>query len=168
MSPTLGTVLVVDDEASVLCVSEAILKTVGIDVETAESGDEAVEKIRERAKDNRKYAAVILDLTMPGGPSGFEVLEAIHEIDPVLPVIACSGYFQEDARELCRSIGFAEVLAKPHSPDALNSLVRRVVMAASFNEHGEGQDAARGGESRPRQPATTAAASTESAASGTT
>jgi CheY-like chemotaxis protein len=64
---------------------------------------------------------------MPGGPSGFETLERLHLLDERLPVIACSGYFQEDARELCQAIGFAEILAKPFSPDVLGSVMRRVL-----------------------------------------
>ena len=127
-----GTVLVVDDESSVRAVTEAILKTNGADVHSAESGPDAVVIAEAFYEGGGRYTAVILDLTMPGGPSGFETLERLHEMDPHLPVIACSGYFQEDARDLCRAIGFAEILSKPFTPDVLSSVIRRVL--ASGNE----------------------------------
>ncbi|MCB1212522.1 MAG: hypothetical protein KDK97_24570, partial [Verrucomicrobiales bacterium] len=47
------------------------------------------------------------------------------------PVIACSGYFQEDARDLCRAIGFAEILSKPFSPDVLGSVMRRALVSGN-------------------------------------
>ena len=126
-----GTVLVVDDENAVRVVTEAILKTNGVDVHSAESGPDAVVVAEAFYESGGRYSAVILDLTMPGGPSGFETLERLHQVDAHLPVIACSGYFQEDARDLCRAIGFADILAKPFTPDVLSSVIRRVLASGS-------------------------------------
>jgi CheY-like chemotaxis protein len=70
---------------------------------------------------------VILDLTMPGGASGFEVLEWLRACDPALPVIACSGYFQGDVRELCQAIGFVDVLHKPFNLETLGVSVRQAM-----------------------------------------
>jgi CheY-like chemotaxis protein len=73
------------------------------------------------------YSATLLDLTMPGGPSGFETLEVLRSIAPQMPVIACSGYFQDDARELCQAIGFYDIISKPYNFDVLGGCVRRAV-----------------------------------------
>jgi CheY-like chemotaxis protein len=52
-------------------------------------------------------------------------MESIQQADPAITVIACSGYFQEDARDLCQAIGFADVLQKPYTLDHLVNTVRR-------------------------------------------
>ena len=117
-------ILVVDDEAPLLAVAQAILQTVGLTPATASEGGDAVKWVQERIDAKLPVSLVILDLTMPGGLSGFETLEAMREICPNLPVIACSGFFAEGARDLCQAIGFTDILAKPYSPDALLRFAR--------------------------------------------
>lgn len=121
-----GTLLVVDDEPSVLAIAAAILNTADISPFKARNGEEAIEVLRREHDQGRRINIVILDLTMPGGLSGFETLEALRKIDPTIKVIACSGFFQEGALELCQSIGFTNILAKPYTPDSLLGLIRRV------------------------------------------
>ncbi len=118
-------VLVVDDEPHILAVAKTILESQNFDVTTCESGDDAVDHIRSGCDQSNRFAVVILDLTMPGGKSGFEVLEGILAIDQDAAVIACSGYFQEDARDLCQAIGFADILNKPYALEHLCATVRR-------------------------------------------
>jgi CheY-like chemotaxis protein len=120
-----GRILVVDDEPHVLAVAKAILDSHGFDVTVTDSGSHALALLREAVAQNNRFAVMVLDLTMPGGLSGFEVMEAIQQADPNTMVVACSGYFQEDARGLCQAIGFAEVLQKPYTLDHLVNTVRR-------------------------------------------
>jgi len=120
-----GRVLVIDDESHVLSIATMMLTSQGFDVVPSESGDQGVELLLKSMHTEQQINAVVLDLTMPGGLSGFDVLEQLLEISPYLPVIACSGYFQEDARELCQSIGFADVLQKPYTLEQLCNTVRR-------------------------------------------
>lgn len=129
MPPTFSAscVLLIDDEPQVLSVGRAVLVSQGFEVACAASGDQAVELLAYALEQGHRYAACVLDLTMPGGLSGFDVLDQLHQVDPGLPVIACSGYFQEDARELCQSIGFYDILAKPYTPDVICTLVRRAI-----------------------------------------
>ena len=125
--PTLGAncVLLVDDDPHVLAVGKAVLQTQHFEVVCAASGEIALDLMRHAQDNGSSYGAVVLDLTMPGGASGFEVLTMMREFDPNVGVVACSGYFQEDARQLCQAIGFYDVLAKPYNPDALCTMVRR-------------------------------------------
>ena len=120
-----GRVMIIDDEPLVLSLALMMLKSQGFDTVGAESGQVGIEKLIEFDATDPPIQLVVLDLTMPGGLSGFEVLEQLLAISPHLPVIACSGYFQEDARELCQSIGFADVLQKPYAPEHLCDVVRR-------------------------------------------
>jgi CheY-like chemotaxis protein len=126
-NPINGKILVVDDEPSVLAIAAAILNTIAVTPIKARTGEEAVAAMKAEAAEGRRIALVIQDLTMPGGMSGFETMEALREIDPDIRVIACSGFFQEGALELCRSIGFTSILAKPYTPDSLLGLIRRTL-----------------------------------------
>ncbi|MBE7497356.1 MAG: response regulator [Verrucomicrobiaceae bacterium] len=128
--PGSNCVLLVDDEPKVLAVGKAVLGSAGFEVICASSGEIAIELVRHAADAGSRYAAIVLDLTMPGGPSGFDVLASILEIDSNAAIVACSGYFQSDARELCRAIGFYDVLAKPYNLDALCTVVRRAIARA--------------------------------------
>jgi len=121
-----GAILVVDDEPSVLAIAAAILNTVDIRPLKARNGEEAIEALKREQEQGRRVSTAILDLTMPGGLSGFETLEALRQIDPNIKIIACSGFFQEGALDLCQSIGFNNILAKPYTPDSLLGIIRRV------------------------------------------
>ncbi len=120
-----GRILVVDDEPQMLAVAKAILNAHGMEVAVTECGNQALEMFSESLDRPDRFSVVILDLTMPGGLSGFEVMEALHKLDSDICVIACSGYFQEDARDLCQAIGFTDVLQKPYTLEHLVATVRR-------------------------------------------
>ena len=120
-----GRILVVDDEPQMLAVAKAILNANGLEAEVCDSGEKALQVFGESLQTGHRFSCVVLDLTMPGGLSGFEVMEQLQKLDPDLSVIACSGYFQEDARDLCQAIGFSDVLQKPYTLEHLVATVRR-------------------------------------------
>jgi CheY-like chemotaxis protein len=104
-------ILVVDDEVQVLAVAKAILEAHGFRVSIAKSGEAALEQLGQ-ANVAEAFDVVVLDLSMPGGLSGFEVLERVRKQNHDLPIVACSGYFQDNAREMCQAIGFSDILPK--------------------------------------------------------
>ncbi|TDU73223.1 response regulator receiver domain-containing protein [Prosthecobacter fusiformis] len=122
---THGRILVVDDEHQMLAVTKAILNAHGMEVVATDCGAQALQLFQESLQTPDRFSVVVLDLTMPGGLSGFEVMEQLHKVDPDLCVIACSGFFQEDARDLCQAIGFTDVLQKPYTLEHLVATVRR-------------------------------------------
>ncbi|MDH4455214.1 MAG: response regulator [Verrucomicrobiota bacterium] len=120
-------VLIVDDEPHVLAVGKAVLEAHCLETLAARTGEEALAIVRHGLQTGERVTVVILDLTMPGGASGFEVLDWLRACDPALPVIACSGYFQGDVRELCQAIGFVDVLHKPFNLETLGVSVRQAM-----------------------------------------
>ncbi|SKA89690.1 Response regulator receiver domain-containing protein [Prosthecobacter debontii] len=120
-----GRILVVDDEPQMLAVAKAILNAHGMEVEVSDTGSQALQMVAHSIQTHNRFATVVLDLTMPGDISGFETLDGLKKIDAELPVIACSGFFQEDARDLCMAIGFTDVLQKPYTLEHLVATVRR-------------------------------------------
>jgi PAS domain S-box-containing protein len=100
--------LLVDDEAPVRDTAAALLRACGYEVETANDGAAALERLRQGPRD---FHAAILDLTMPGlcGP---ELLAACRELNPDLPVLLVSGYSATAAGDMLVAPRTA-FLAKP-------------------------------------------------------
>jgi len=122
--PGRPTVLLVDDEPALLTVGSAILSTLDLNIVAARSGEEAMLTVA----GHDQPSLVLLDLAMPGGMSGLETFDAMHEKHPNIPIVACSGFFGDGAEEMCQHLGFAGMLPKPYTADSLVSVVRRVLM----------------------------------------
>lgn len=128
-----GSLLLVDDEAALRTVGKAILSTLNLRITTAPSGEDCLTELQDRQTQGTLPDVILLDLTLPGGISGLDTFDQIQDHYPTIPVIACSGYFGDDAENVCQRLGFAEVLSKPYTPDGLINVVRRVLMKL----HGE-------------------------------
>ena len=119
-----GPVLLVDDDADDLVALRATLDPLGLEIVTAESGDEALRLILAR-----DFAVVVLDLVMPR-MNGFEVCSLIRERERCrgMPVIILSGFDEDGAKELrgWRPDGF-EYMRKPVEPQALRARVAECV-----------------------------------------
>jgi PAS domain S-box-containing protein len=82
-------ILFVDDEENIRTLVAEVLQREGCQVETAASGEEALQMLRE--KGGLYYHLLITDLTMPG-LSGIHLARQVYGIAPDLPIILCSGY----------------------------------------------------------------------------
>lgn len=118
-------VLLVDDEPALLTVGTAILSTLDLNIIAARSGEEALMMVA----GPDAPSLILLDLAMPGGMSGLEAFDVLHEKHPSIPIVACSGFFGDGAEEMCQHLGFAGMLPKPYTADSLVSVVRRVLMS---------------------------------------
>ncbi|MFA6349446.1 MAG: response regulator [Candidatus Omnitrophota bacterium] len=93
-------ILVVDDEPDFLELFCIRLKANGFDVITAVNGAEALEKV-----DNEKPDAVLLDVMLPPGIDGLEVLKRIRKKDKKLPVFMISAYSTDEMFKLSEKFG---------------------------------------------------------------
>jgi len=109
-----GDVLVLDDEEEVREVARAILEEFGYRVDCAASGSEALQCFERQMARGGRYVAVILDLTVPGGPGGKEVVGELRRLDPQLRAIVSSGYSNDPILANHRDFGFNAVLSKPY------------------------------------------------------
>ncbi|MBL4774560.1 MAG: response regulator [Mariprofundus sp.] len=118
-----GTVLVVDDEATIREVASAMLEDVGFDVITAVDGLDGVEVFRQHQD---KIVLVLLDMTMPrmGGEACFRELRRIQSD---VRVILSSGYNEQDATSHFAGKGLAGFIQKPYSPDQLTEKLQDIL-----------------------------------------
>ncbi len=114
-------VLVVDDARLNLVVIRGLLKNSGIQIDTAMSGQEAIEKLR-----SDHFDLVFLDHMMPE-LDGMETLTRIladPEIDMEgVSVIALTANALSGAREMYTGHGFTDYLSKPVDPELLEKML---------------------------------------------
>ena len=71
-----------DDDKQVLKTVENMLSQMGHDVVLAADGEEAINIYREALMEGRGLAAVIMDLTIPGGMGGLEACSTCWQSTP--------------------------------------------------------------------------------------
>jgi two-component system, cell cycle sensor histidine kinase and response regulator CckA len=122
-----GRVLLVDDEATIRQVAMGLLERLGFESESATDSAEAVNLYRAALERGNRFNAVILDLTMPGGPGGKETAALILSIDPGAMLIVSSGYSNDPVMSRYREHGFSEVLVKPYRLEDLARVLAAVM-----------------------------------------
>jgi len=130
-------ILVVDDDPGVLSVARAILVGVGFAVIPAGSAELALSICREETLAGREISLIVLDLTLPGGMTGLEMLDCLKQVDSGVRVIASSGYFDESAAQAAQRRGFIGILPKPYSAEKLIKVVNWA-LGRSHKESGFG------------------------------
>lgn len=104
-------ILVVDDNSVNLKVAEGLMRPFGMQIDTAQGGEEAVRKIREN-----RYDMVLMDHMMPGmdGVEATKVIRSqIGDYYRTLPIIAVSANVVPESRILFSEAGMNDFLAKP-------------------------------------------------------
>ena len=117
-----GTVLIVDDEASIRIFARRALERAGYRVLDAADGAFAMEQYRDNPGE---IGAVLLDLTMPV-MDGCQVLRELRAIDPNVRVILSSGFSEHDLAAR-GAAGDEHFLQKPYLVGALLDSVRDVM-----------------------------------------
>jgi CheY-like chemotaxis protein len=103
-------VLVTDDNLVNQKLACALLARLGCQVDTADSGEEAVEKAS-----SNEYALVFMDCVMPG-MDGFEATTAIRNLASHLstvPIVALTASATAEDRDHCFAVGMNDFLTKP-------------------------------------------------------
>jgi phosphoserine phosphatase RsbU/P len=139
-------VLVADDQPDVLTALRLLLRDERFDVDTAGS----VHEVRTKLADAR-YDLLLMDLNYArdttSGREGLELLEHVHDRDPLLPVVVMTGWGSiETAVEAMRR-GARTFVHKPWQNADLCDTVRREV------EHGRGARRAHRSASREQEEA---------------
>ncbi len=109
-------ILLVDDNELNLELGKDLLETLGMKVDVAENGREALEKI-ESSGSPSKYCLVFMDLQMPE-MDGLEATRRIRQLKNFenLPVIAMTADVMAGVKERCLEAGMNDFVAKPIDP----------------------------------------------------
>jgi two-component system, cell cycle sensor histidine kinase and response regulator CckA len=119
-------ILLIDDEPAVRLVTGRMLRELGHEVITAESGRRGLELLEQQPN---AFDLVVLDLTMPD-QSGAQILEQLRSRQSTVPVVITSGFQAEDASSLLQEANVVAFLDKPHTMTGLEMLLASVAQHA--------------------------------------
>jgi PAS domain S-box-containing protein len=106
-----GTILLVDDEESLIALGARMLEHLGFTVLTVADGLQAVECYRERGKE---IDLVLMDLTMPH-MDGAKAFGELRRLNPDVRVILASGYTEEDVSSRFEGKKPSGIIQKPYT-----------------------------------------------------
>jgi len=119
-------ILIVDDEEIMQQSLSAWLTKDGYTVDTASSGDEAVQKAREH-----HYAIYFIDLNMPQ-MGGLQTMHEIRLLNPHASIIVVTGYPTVATAIKAIKQGAQEYIVKPCNPQDISLLVSRLIKVKSL------------------------------------
>ena len=118
-----GRILVMDDDRFLQDVYRRLLEHLGYSPLVVSDGAEALAAYRQARQEGRPFAAVIMDLTIPGGMGGKEAVRHLLDLDPQAVAIIASGYSRDPVMARYREFGFKDLIEKPFSNQRLSEVL---------------------------------------------
>ncbi|NNF08582.1 MAG: response regulator, partial [Candidatus Eisenbacteria bacterium] len=115
-------VLLVDDNKTNRLVAKALLKRLGIQVDEATTGEEAV-----AMADSQEFDMILMDVEMPG-MDGMEATRHVRAKSPggdKVPVIALTAHALPEYKERCRKSGMDDFIIKPINLESMVPILAR-------------------------------------------
>ena len=121
-------ILVVDDEVSMREMVTDLLEDQGYRVESAESGEQALEKI-----EAFEFACILTDLQMPG-MDGHQLLGALRERCPDVPAVMMTSFGSIEVAVEAMRLGAHDFVTKPFDAAQLRVTIERALETRSLVE----------------------------------
>src|SRR2546429_9857079 len=122
MSPN-ATILIVDDEPSMLRYTKTLLEVDNYTVETASSGFEAVKRVQ----DGLNPSLILLDMAMPS-MNGLQTIEECKKIRPEQKIVVISCVSDTSTVVQAIKLGALDYITKPFSKSELDDVLKRCVV----------------------------------------
>lgn len=113
-------ILLVDDNKELLWLVRILLEQEGLAVRCAESGEEALSKLR-----TMSFRLMITDLDLPG-VDGFSLSRIASKIVPCMPVIMITGSIAPGIPEQAERAGITKIIAKPFHLREIMAAIRDI------------------------------------------
>ncbi len=149
----MSTILIIDDDDQLRRSFQKLLSEEGYATDSAASGEDGIQKVKKRAPD-----LVILDMRLPGR-NGLETFQAIHAMEPKLPVIIMTAFGTTHHAIEAIKLGAFDYVLKPFEIPGMLGIIRQALEAGRFMRSPVEMDGAPGtttreaiiGRSRPMQ-----------------
>ncbi len=131
--PSVGRVLLVDDEPDQVALLRAMLTPLGMDVVTADSAEQALSVFRRHPVD-----VVVTDLHLPGA-SGIDLIRDLRQVEtpPAAVLITAEGSVASAVEAL--KLGASDYLQKPVDPMRLVTLLQELLRSDDVREVGDNE-----------------------------
>jgi len=110
-------ILIVDDDVSILRVFERILQRKGYRVETAETSKAAMEKVK-----SQPFDLALIDVILPD-MNGLDLMPKLEAIQPKMAKIIITGQPSDEWAARARNNGAYAFLTKPVAPKTLIRII---------------------------------------------
>lgn len=113
-------VLIVEDDKQVLLTITQILERLGCQTDAAETGEDAVKKVKEKSFD-----LILLDVYLPD-TDAFQLIPRLGKINPKLKIVAMTGYDTAELEKEIRELGVLHYIRKPFTSNELKTLLMHI------------------------------------------
>jgi len=120
-------ILAMDDEPGIRALLLAALGHFGYDAVAVSDGAEALAEYKRALTEQQPFAAVIMDLNVPGGMGGKEAIKALKEIDPNVKAIVSSGGSSDPVATEFSKHGFVARADKPYRIQELGAIIENAL-----------------------------------------
>ncbi|HXG22177.1 MAG TPA: response regulator [Methylomirabilota bacterium] len=134
MTPPQTHILIVDDERHIRTTLRMLLETEGYEVDTANDGEEALEKCRDQ-----HYAIALIDLQMPK-MGGLALLRRLHGLTAETAVVILTAYGSVSSAVEALKLGAVEFLEKPFDPHTIKLLIQEILLRQRLQSRGSVDD----------------------------
>ena len=122
------TILIVEDEPSIVMLLQYNIEKAGFLTEVANDGEEAVKKVSQV-----EYDLIVLDLMLPK-MNGIEVCKKIRKSKNQVPILMLTAKDQEENKVLGLQIGADDYLTKPFSPRDLIARIQAILRRTNLSD----------------------------------
>lgn len=120
-------VLIMDDDTLILRIGLRLLQFLGYEADSARDGSEALKLYKNASIKKNPFNAVLIDLSVPVGMGGKEMMKQLLEFDPEAKGIVATGHSSDPAVHNPQQFGFSGVIAKPFKIEELASVLETVI-----------------------------------------
>jgi len=92
-----------------------------------EQSEDALSRFQQAPQD---FDLIITDWAMPG-MSGTELVSAMREVRPDIPMLLMSGFVGALLEQTAKTMGIGEILVKPANPELLAQAVAQILLRAT-------------------------------------
>ena len=117
------TILLVDDDTSIMEMSQEMLERLGYKVISFSNSLEAIKSFQDAPN---KFDLIITDLAMPG-LAGDQLITRIVSLRPGIPVILCTGFGDAISEKKAKALGITALVLKPMEMKHMARTIRRVL-----------------------------------------
>ena len=124
MPETIFSILLVEDNRLIAFQMSQELSSLGYQITTASSGDEAI-----RSANTDRPDLILMDVNLNEERDGVEIMQTIHDENGFIPNIFLTGYSKEELSSRIEKISPVAIIEKPVNSTVLQKKIKELVYA---------------------------------------